>query len=103
MRKVTSQAVAAFLADRPGCFGNTSVELSPLGAVTVLKLHGNAIARKDVADNNTLEICDGGWSSNTTKERLNGLPGVSVCQKNWVWFLNGKEWGGSWTTIMRNE
>lgn len=101
MRKVTQQAVAAFLADRPGIFGNTRVELSPLGAVTVLKLHGNAIARKDVANNKALEICDGGWTSNTTKDRLNGLPCVSVCQKNWQWYLNGKEWSGNWTTIHR--
>lgn len=47
----------------------------------------------------TFEVCDGGWSSNTTKERLNGLPGVRVNQKDYEWFLNGEPWNGNWTTI----
>lgn len=102
MRKVTRDAVAAFLADRVGSFGgNTTVERSPLGAVTVLKLHGNAIARKDVGSPAQFEVCDGGWSSRTTKERLNGLPHVSVMQRNWVWHLNGAEWNGSWALVKR--
>lgn len=46
-RKVTQDAVNAFKAGRTGTFGgNTTVELSPLGEVIVLKLHGNAIARR---------------------------------------------------------
>ena len=101
MRAVTRTAVAAFLAGRVGKHGsNTSVELSPLGAVVVLKLHGNAIARRDI-DSQIIEVCDGGWSSNTTKDRLNGLPGVSVHQKNFQWFLNGEEWNGNWARIER--
>lgn len=46
-RKVTQDAVNAFIAGRTGRFGNTTVELSPLCEVIVLKLHGNAIARRD--------------------------------------------------------
>lgn len=99
MRKVTRDAIQAFNAGRVGSFGsNTRVELSPLGHMLVLKLHNNAIARKDV-ETGQVEVCDGGWQSNTTKERLNGLQGVSVNQKNFVWFLNGEEWDGSWTAI----
>jgi hypothetical protein len=99
-RQVTQQAVNAFTSGRTGTFGgNTTVELSPLGAVLVLKLHGNAIARRDVGPLKSFEICDGGWTSNTTKERLNGLPSVTVNQKNYEWFLNGERWNGSWTTI----
>ncbi|WP_055128545.1 hypothetical protein [Pseudomonas mediterranea] len=97
-RKVTEQAVSAFLAGRVGCFNNTTVELSPLGKVVVLKLHGNAIARRDL-NGNHMEVCNGGWSSNTTKERLNGIPGVRVNQKNFEWFLNGVEWDGGWTVV----
>jgi len=33
------------------------------------------------------------------RERLNALNGVSIAQKNFVWYLNGKEWDGSWTKI----
>ena len=40
-----------------------------------------------------------GWSSNTTKERLNGLTGVNIWQKDFVWYLNGEEWNGEWIRI----
>lgn len=101
MRKITQEAINAFIAGVSFAKSNTSVERSPLGEVVVLKLHGNAIARYSEGDyNNTLEVCDGGWQSNTTKERLNGLPHVSVNQKNFEWFLNGHKWSGSWTKVI---
>ena len=100
MRKITQEAINAFIAGVNFNKSNTNVERSPLGEVVVLKLHGNAIARYSEGDyNNTLEVCDGGWSSNTTKERLNGLLGVSVNQKSFVWYLNGMEWNGNWTKV----
>lgn len=100
MRKITKEAVAAFMAGVTFSKSNTTVERSPLGGVVVLKLHGNSIARYSEGDyNNSLEVCDGGWQSNTTKERLNGLPNVSVNQKNYEWFLNGVEWNGNWTKV----
>lgn len=34
-----------------------------------------------------------------TKERLNGLEGVNICQKDWQWYLNGKERNGELTDI----
>lgn len=105
MRKITANAVNAFIAGRTFGQDNTNVELSPLGAVVVLKLHGNTIARYDKGDTqlHTLEITNAGWFSNTTKERLNALPGVSVCQRKGVWYLNGKEWDGSWTFVNRPQ
>ena len=101
MRKITSDAVSAFRRGVKFNRDNTSVEFSPLQYTVVLKLHGNAIARytPSIYGLNKFEICNGGWFSNTTKERLNGLPGVSIHQKNFVWYLNGKEWNGCWTTI----
>jgi hypothetical protein len=48
---------------------------------------------------NNLWITDAGWDSKTTKERLNGLNGVSVRQERGVWFLNGREWNGEWTNV----
>jgi len=62
-----------------------------------LKLHGNTIATIDALG--VMSISNAGWASNTTKERLNGLPNVRVNQKNWSWFLNGNEWDGSWKRI----
>jgi hypothetical protein len=46
-----------------------------------------------------LQISNAGWASNTTKERLNGIPGVHIKQKNWTWYLNGQEWDGGWKRI----
>jgi hypothetical protein len=99
MRLITKEAMREFRNARPWHKDNTRVELSPSGEVVVLKLHGNAIARYDLGDWSSLEICDGGWSSNTTKERLNGLWGVSISQKEWLWYLNGKRWDGNWITV----
>jgi hypothetical protein len=53
----------------------------------------------EYATDGALYISDGGWQSNTTKERLNGLPNVSVHQKNFQWYLNGEAWTGNWTLI----
>ena len=54
-------------------------------------LHGNLIAR---VGSHSIELFDGGHQTKTTKSRLNailrahGLPGESVFQKNFKWFLN---------------
>ena len=60
--------------------------------ITYLKLHNNKIAAL-LADNR-MWISNAGWATNTTKERLNGLPGVRVNQKNYQWFVNGIPWTG---------
>ena len=71
---------------------NTHVEVLP--NVTVLKLHNNAIAYRYNDPERTLTISNCGWFTPTTKERLNALPNVNIYQKNFKWFLNGKEWNG---------
>lgn len=95
MRKITEQAVAAFIGGYKFSSSNTVVTVDDDGVVEML-LHGNLIARKEFG---VISITNAGWSSNVTKERLNALPGVSIHQKNWVWFLNGKEWDGSWEVV----
>jgi hypothetical protein len=59
------------------------------------KLHGNEIAYRYNDPERTLSITDAGWQTNTTKERLNGIPNVHIHQKDWVWYLNGEEWNGN--------
>lgn len=101
-RKITIDAINAFMTGVKFNRDNTSVELSPGGYVWVLKLHGNAIARRDVVlgdEPEHIEITNARWQSNTTKERLNGIPGVSIVQRKGVWYLNGKEWDGSWIEV----
>lgn len=92
MRKITEESVDAFMNARK--FKKANMEIQVLPNVTVMKLHGNPIAFRYNDPERTLSITDAGWSSNTTKERLNALPNVSIQQKNWEWFLNGEKWDG---------
>lgn len=110
MRKVTQKAVQAFNNNFSFSQSNTKVKtsfgktgLSKIDNnykdnvhITILSLHDNNIAYKV---NNDLYITNAGWQSNTTKERLNALPNVSIHQKNWQWYLNGKEWNGELTKV----
>lgn len=102
MRKISKNIAACFLTDTKVNEGNSSVSIEydgSVGSVTYMKLHGNNIARKLTGNKNMFEICNGGWFSNTTKERLNGLQNVSIQQKKGVWYLNGEVWNGGWTLI----
>ena len=92
MKKITQQAVAAFNNAESFKSGNTKVIVKP--NVTVLLLFNNEIAYRYNDPERTLSITNAGWESNTTKERLNGLDGVSIQQKAGIWYLNGKEWEG---------
>jgi hypothetical protein len=93
MRKITAQAVDAFMDARPFKKDNMQVEM--LLNCTILRLHGNAIAYRYNDPDRTLTITNCGWFSNTTKERLNGIPGVSINQKKGQWYLNGEVWNGN--------
>jgi hypothetical protein len=92
MRVITENAIEKFLNAETFKVSNTEVEVLP--NVTILKLFGNAIAYRYNDPERTLSITNCGWQSNTTKERLNGLPNVSISQKSGKWFLNGTEWNG---------
>jgi len=101
MRKITKNVVSCFLVEVETNEGNTSVSIefdSSVGRVVFLKLYGNKIARKLIGSK-TFEISNSGWFSNTTKERLNALPGISIYQNSGIWYLNGNEWDGKWQLI----
>lgn len=94
-RKITIEAIYAFIEGRKFSSWNTRVGVYP--DCTTLYLHDNEISilNKD----NSIEISNSGWFTTTTKERLNGIPWVRIVQKKWVWYLNGNEWNGDWITI----
>jgi len=92
MRKITEQAIQAFNDSRK--FKKANMEVEVLPNVTIMKLYGNAIAYRYNDPENTLIITNCGWFSNTTKDRLNAIDGVSIQQKNYEWFLNGEKWNG---------
>ena len=92
MRKIERQMNEAILNRKDFFSSNTSVEnyVNNITGVreAVVKLHGNHIATVG----ETLQICDAGWQTVTTKSRLNALCnefayGCYVFQKNYEWFL----------------
>lgn len=90
MRKVTREIVSAFMNHETKRVSNSYTD------GTALYLHDNEIA---VHVKGGIEVSNAGWFSNTTKERLNGLPGVRVYQKNHQWYLNDEPWDGGWKFI----
>lgn len=89
MRKVTKEAVHALMQGHNYKNGNTKV--LQINGVNQMFLHGNLIAEHIEGK---VQITNAGWFSNTTKERLNGIPGVSISQRKRVWYLNGEKWNG---------
>jgi hypothetical protein len=94
MRKITEQAADCFHNILPYKKSNTEVTVD--NGVVRMYLHGNCIAQKTPLAT-TITNC--GWSTPTTKERLNGLSNVSIVQKKGYWYLNGKLWDGENTII----
>ena len=96
-RKITNDAVHAFRSGFSFSRGNTKVFND--GDTMHMTLHGNRIAyhRKG-----KLFINIGGFDSRTTRERLNGLQGVNVCNKKYELYLNDEKWDGDWKEIFWN-
>ena len=97
MRKVTAEACHAFENAYVGNYKKSNtivIRYDDLKAE--MRLHGNLIA---YSNTDGLYISNGGWTSNLTKERLNGLTGVHIQQRDFVWYLNGEEWNGDWVKI----
>jgi hypothetical protein len=93
--KVTPEIAEAFELGINKGVGNSSVVTEPV-AGCFLYLHGNLIAKRVKGKTH---VTTAGYPTNTTKERLNGLSGVYVHVKKPQWYLNGKEWDGSWREI----
>ena len=86
MRKIEQQMNKAILNRED--FRKDNTEVITISDCSFVYLHGNHIAT--VGD--TLDICDAGWQTVTTKSRLNALcdefaEGCYVFQKNFDWFL----------------
>lgn len=112
MRQITNESVTAFNNSFGFSKSNMKVtysygktkDLPSLNNtyLTKLKYHDNTIAIKSLNKHTGIErlyITNCGYFTNTTKERLNGLPNVKIVQRNFVWYLNGKEWDGKLTEI----
>lgn len=93
MKQVTIDVVSAFMNGRAKKVSNTQTDGQSLW------LFGNKIAEHR-ADG--LYITNCGWTSKTTKERLNGIDGVRINQSKGKWYLNGEEWNGEWKKVNSN-
>lgn len=89
-KKITTDAVRNFLDGVP--FKRDNTEVVREGTIYYLKLFGNKIAAR--LSDGRMWISNAGWATNTTKERLNALPGVHIVQRAYRWYLNGMAWDG---------
>ena len=92
MRKIEQQMNRAIVNKNDWSNSNTFVEYNSNTNCSTIVLHRTAIAVYD-HNTNALKLNSGGYTTNTTKSRLNAiLQGIigcaSVYQKNWNWFLN---------------
>ena len=87
-RQVTEQIIKAFLNDQAKRVSNSEVHTDFIS--TRLYLFGNCIAIKK-KDTGKIEVSMAGYPTVTTRERLNGIPGVRISQRKGIQYLNGKE------------
>ena len=87
-RKITEIITRKFMNDE--CYRLSNSEVRTDFKTTRLYLFGNCIARKD-KESGKIEVTLAGYNTTTTRERLNGLPNVSIRSKNFTPYLNGQE------------
>ena len=83
MRQVTEQIKQAFEQGKALKKGNTRTD------GTSVFLHGNEIVKRDPSGLVLATLA--GWNTPTTRERVNGITGIGIYQKNFVPMLNGCE------------
>jgi hypothetical protein len=84
MRQIDVLAKTAFYEGRKFKLSNTEVEIRD--GKPHMYLHGNCIAKID--KNGDLLVSHCGWESNTTRSRLNALPGVHIKKYKGDFVLN---------------
>tara|TARA_R100001198_G_C5084739_1_gene124490 strand:- start:210 stop:536 length:327 start_codon:yes stop_codon:yes gene_type:complete len=106
MRQITQDAIRAFIQRKPFKRSNTEVKVFNHTGYSdaYLFLHGNMIAKVEGNRATRTKIQTAGYTTRTTKERLNGLPNVHIVQKNFQWYMNGYKWNGEWIdTFVQGE
>lgn len=90
MRKIEQQMNDAIANSIDWQSSNTRVEFDAQDNVSRVYLHGNHIA---TVGEDSVQLFDGGWQSNTTKSRLNAIcnanaiAGEGVFQKDFTWYV----------------
>ena len=92
MRKIEQQMNRAIVNKNDWSNSNTKVDYNSNTNCSTVVLHRTAIATYD-HNTQALKLNTGGWSTVTTKSRLNAIlseliTGASVFQRDFIWFLN---------------
>ena len=92
MRKIEQQMNRAVVNKNDWTNSNTFVEYNSSTDCSTVVLHRTAIATYD-HKNEALKLNSGGYTTNTTKSRLNAIlqeliAGARVFQKNFDWYLS---------------
>jgi hypothetical protein len=95
MRKITEESINAFYANKR--FKKRNMEVYVGEFSTQLRLHGHTIAILN--NNGVLEITTCGYNTNTTRDRLSALKGVTVRTKLGQLYLNNVKWDGKLTQL----
>ncbi len=99
MRKIERQMQDAIRNKVNWSSGNTTVFNDNEGNQFVT-LHGNLIAQ--ISNFGDIKLSSCGWQTVTTKSRLNAildtfLSGIGVYQKDFVWYINDREFFDGYT------
>ena len=103
MRLITKKIGDAFEAGTARKLSNTEVCLE--GDEVIVRLHGNAILRRKVKGE-TIRASAAGWSTLTTKERLNGVLsryGVNIWQDDYTWYWVSRRAGPQQESLFGGE
>jgi hypothetical protein len=96
MRKVTERIKQAFEQGTSLKVGNTRTD------GTSVFLHGNEIIKRDASGLVMATLA--GWNTPTTRERVNGITGLGIYQKNFTPMLNGQEIDSyDWVAVTEEE
>jgi hypothetical protein len=100
MRKVTLNAVQAFLQRKRKSSNNTVVSVDKKGNASMY-LFGNRIAVH--THDGRLFITIAGWNTVTTRDRLSGIGGFRITTSRGALSLNGQPWNGKWVEIVKAD
>lgn len=96
MRQVTAQIKKAFEQGTSLKIGNTRTD------GTSVFLHSNEIINRD--SSGLVMATLAGWNTPTTRERVNGITGLGIYQKNFAPMLNGQEIDSyDWVAVTEEE
>lgn len=103
MRNITLDAVVAFLYGYEFSRDNTRVVHCNEEGISTLVLHGHSIAKRCMLTGD-VSIRHAGYTTNTTKERLNGvltyLDAPLIYQRNYIWYWrDGEQFPDGWVVV----